>query len=304
MKNGKSATDIPMECIKHAMNCKEFSDELVELYATIWETKQIPKEWGHSKLVALWKGPEKGKVNDPESYRALQIGSSLCKIMVVIIINRLKKWYESQLLDQQNGFRSSRGTSEGLFIAKSVQQIADKMKKKVYALFVDLSSAFDHVEREWLFKSIANRFPSHQDQTLIQLFRSLYSCTTTSLAETPMDKFNVNVGVRQGGPESPILYNLYMDIVMRIFINTCKNENLHFLKLKYKIPKEASSTGNLAMGNFDVNWIGYADDILVLFDDIASLKKGIRILSGTFQRFRLEVNPKKTKTMIINKSTA
>ena len=87
---------------------------------------------------------------------------------------------------------------------------------------------------------------------------------------------------------------------MRIFINTCKNENLHFLKLKYKIPKKASSTGNLAMGNFDVNWIGYADDILVLFDNIASLKRGISILNGTFQRFRLEVNSKKTKTMIIN----
>ena len=115
-----------------------------------------------------------------------------------------------------------------------------------------------------------------------------------------MDKFNVNIGVRQGGPESPILYNLYMDIVMRIFLTACKNENLRFLKLKYKIPKEASSTENLAIGNFDVNWIGYADDILVLFDDIASLKKGIHILNGTFKRFRLEVNPKKTKTMIMN----
>ena len=54
------------------------------------------------------------------------------------------------------------------------------------------------------------------------------------------------------------------------------------------------------MGNFDVNWIGYADDILVLFEDIVSLKKGIHILNKTFKRFRLEVNPKKTKTMIMN----
>ena len=108
----------------------KISDELIQLYATIWETKQIPREWGHSKLVALWKGHEKGKASNPESYRALQIGSSLCKIMVVTIINRLKKWFESQLLDQQNGFRSSHGTSEGIFIAKGVQQITDRMKKK------------------------------------------------------------------------------------------------------------------------------------------------------------------------------
>ena len=67
MKNGKSATDVPMECIKHAINCKEFSDELIQLYATIWETKQIPREWGYSKLVALWKGHDKGKASNPET---------------------------------------------------------------------------------------------------------------------------------------------------------------------------------------------------------------------------------------------
>ena len=30
------------------------------------------------------------------------------------------------------------------------------MKKKVYDIFVDLSAAFDHVDRGWMFKSIRN----------------------------------------------------------------------------------------------------------------------------------------------------
>ena len=154
LKNGKAANDLPIAYIKCSMDCQEFVNEMVKLYKTIWETKLIPKEWGHSKLVCLWKGPGKGSPNDPSTYRGIQIGSSLCKIIIIVIIERLKNWYEAQLLDQQQGFRQARGTTDGVFVIKSVQQITNKMKKKVYLLFVDLSPAFDHVNRKWLFEII------------------------------------------------------------------------------------------------------------------------------------------------------
>ena len=100
LKDGKSTNDVPSSFIKCALGCLEFKKELLKLYTTIWETLSIPKDWGHSKLITLWKGPTKGKISDPSSYRGLQIGSTLCKIMMMIIINRLKTWYEKQLLDQ------------------------------------------------------------------------------------------------------------------------------------------------------------------------------------------------------------
>ena len=78
----------------------------------------VPTEWGHSKLITIWIGPSKGKAEDPSTYRGLQIGSLLCKIMVMIIINQLKNWYEEQLSDQKQGFRPGRGTSDGIFIVK------------------------------------------------------------------------------------------------------------------------------------------------------------------------------------------
>ena len=69
MKNGKSANDVPIEFIKHSLESHEFVNEITKLYETIWNTKAIPSEWGHSKLVTLWKGPEKGKANDPKTLR-------------------------------------------------------------------------------------------------------------------------------------------------------------------------------------------------------------------------------------------
>ena len=135
LNDGKSASDIPTACIKYALNSNEFVNEMLKLYESIWETNVIPKSWGHSKLVAIWKGPSKGKVEDPKTYRGLQIGSSLCKILIVVIINRLKTWYESNLQEQQQGFRSGRGTTDGIYVAKRVQQITDKMTKTYVCTF-------------------------------------------------------------------------------------------------------------------------------------------------------------------------
>ena len=208
LKNGKSSNDIPIAFIKHALNSNEFAYELLKLYRIVWTTKMIPKEWGHSKLVTIWKGPGKGKQDDPSTYRGLQIGSSFCKIMVSVIIGRINEWYDKQLLDQQQGFRFARGTADGIFIAKRVHKISDNMKKKVYVLFVDLSAAFDHVDRKWMFKSIKNRFKKESNTEPVQLLENLYQNTTTALAETPEDILKTETGVRQGGPESPLLYNM------------------------------------------------------------------------------------------------
>ena len=224
--------------------------------------------------------------------------------MFIIIINRIKSWYDSQLLDQQQGFRSGRGTADGIYITKRIQQITDKMKKPTYILFVDLTAAFDHVVRKWLFKSIYQRFPPGTDTTLIELIEALYSYTTTSLAETPDDVFELGLGVRQGGPESPPLYNLFMDYVMRVFMDLCDKRGIQFLELKYRIPSTATTReerhNKTDQGDHNADWAGYADDLELIFEDAYNLQKGLNALEETFRRYHLSINASKTKTMILN----
>ena len=277
LKNGRSANDIPAAFVKSAAHSDEFVTEITNLYKEIWKTHEIPKSWSHSRLVAIWKGSSKGKLDDPTAYRGLQIGSSLCKILIIIIINRMKSWYENQLGDQQQGFRSGRGTTDGIFITKRIQQISHKMKKPLYALFVDLTAAFDKIERHWLFSSIRQRMPG--SQKLVDLLQKLYSHTTTALAETPDDIFELILGVRQGGPESPMLYNLYMDYVMRIFKITCTSKNIEFPKLFYKIPVSATTKERSLVGFNMIDWIGYADDLLLVFNDKNHLQDALTLMN-------------------------
>ena len=96
----------------------------------------------------------------------------------MVIINRLKYWYEKQLLDQQQGFRLGRGTADGILFAKSIQQITNRMEKPTFLLFVDLTAAFDKVERSWLFKSIKMRMPNALSKQLIELLEEINAHTT------------------------------------------------------------------------------------------------------------------------------
>ena len=79
----------------------------------------------------------------------------------------------------------------------------------------------------------------------------------SALAQTPDDKFDVKCGVRQGGPKSPLLYNLLMDYVMRVYLEECDKGNINLLKLKYNTPDVASHSEIASVGFHTLDWIDY-----------------------------------------------
>ena len=86
-----------------------------------------------------------------------------------------------------------------------------------------------------------------------------------------------------------------MDFVMRIYHEECNNKGITFLKLKYNIPASASYTGKNAIRNFSLDWCGYADDLLLVFDNEDSLCKGANLLDEIFKRYKLSINISKIK---------
>ena len=96
------------------------------------------------------------------------------------------------------------------YITKTTLLIAEKTNEQIYVIFTDLKAAFDHINRNWLFQSIRNMLANtNQDNKFINFFDALYQSTTAKLKKHPQLNFDINVEVRQGGPESPILFNLY-----------------------------------------------------------------------------------------------
>jgi hypothetical protein len=69
----------------------------------------------------------------------------------------------------------------------------------------------------------------------MKILETIYNYLTTPLAETPEYVIALTLGVRQGNPESPPLYNLFKDYVMRVYMDSCKKEGIKFITLKYRI---------------------------------------------------------------------
>ena len=251
LKNGKASNDIEPELLKR---CEQpiMLNVIHRMTLNLWENLDVPSAWGNSRLKTLWKG--KGSKKDPSKYRGLSIGSTVCKLIMNIILSRLKPWYEAQLTDKQNGFRTNRGTTDAIYTVKRVQQITNRKKQPLYLLFVDLTAAFDHVPRHRMFDSIRLRLCEDQSTLLIDILEKLYQNTSLTFETT----FETSIGVRQGGPESP----------KSSYIGDIK-----FFQNKFRINCRAfTREQRLYMRNNDLRswgtsilpWSGYADD-LVLF---------------------------------------
>lgn len=111
------------------------------------------------------------------------------------------------------------------------------------------------------------------------------------LTQDPDHPFVTKSGVRQGGPESPPLFNLYIDWAMRVFMYECEQNNqIHFIFHKYRISNTATTRAQRAnypaCGEGEkIDWSGYADDLELFFQDNKSLQLAINLLQETLQRY-------------------
>ena len=139
-----------------------------------------------------------------------------------------------------------------------------------------------------MFKTISERLSSNE-KTLFQFLESIYRYTTTELTDSKDDSFRITTGVGQGGPESTTLFNHFMDYIMRVFLCRAKIKGVKFTKMRYHIPGIATLPKNVFgignYGEFDFNWIGYADDLVLGFDDLLSLEMGLELLNYTLKEF-------------------
>ena len=77
--------------------------------------------------------------------------------------------------------------------------------------FIDLKAGYDWLNREMLFKILKIRTES---PVLVKILKALYTGTSAAIKGSKQF-FQVFSGCRQGGIESPVIFNIYLDFVLR-----------------------------------------------------------------------------------------
>jgi hypothetical protein len=300
LKNGKASTDVPVEFMKAAAGSNSYMTALESVYRETWEELVLAELWRKTAITALYKN--KGRRKDCKNYRGLSIGSSLLKLAMAIILERMRPWYNKQLLPNQNGFRQFFGCPDAIFSVKSIQNISSRMNKEVYVLFVDLTAAYDWCVRKWLFHSIFNRIDPKNVAMMncVKIMEELYK-KTESVMKGETEYFETTSGVRQGGSESPNLFNLFLDYIMRIYSNKAEELGLG-VSFKFRIKDQARVRNDPIpyCGVENYLWIGYADDLVLTAESQESLQRATNLLAELLKKFGLVISIEKTKTMILN----
>ena len=294
LRNNKASLDIPAELLKLSLESNEFKTTIHDFYKDIWESRKVPDYFGKGEISTIFKN--KGSPRDPTKYRGITLSSILTKVLVNIVLERCLSFYDDILNEGQMGFRPGRGCTDGIYCLKRIHQWARKQQKEIYIGMVDLSAAFDHIRRDWLFTIVQGYFGN---LTMFEIIRDMYSKTECTMKGSST-VFKTTSGVRQGGPESPLLYNIYANKTLEIFQQRCWEAGIRFVDIPYKIPAEVTGTNHVIAGILLLLWLGYADDIVLAAWCIGDLQKMIEILNEVFSEYCLKLNADKTETLILN----
>ena len=259
---------------------KKVKDILLKILNIIFQHAIYPTPWTHNFLKAIFK---KGDKENPGNYRGLAIGAAAAKLFSLILLGRLEAFVEDNdiLSNNQIGFRKSYRTADHVYVLKTlVEKSVTRKGKKLYAAFIDFRKAYDTVNRTKLLKILSTIGIGRKLLLNIQsLYNKInYVIKTKDHKSVPIQS---NLGLKQGCPLSPLLFNLYIN----------------------DFDKYMSG-----LEDIDVNLQGepithffYADDLVIVSDTKEGLQKKLDKLAQFSDEKDLTVNAEKSKIMIFNK---
>lgn len=200
---------IPAEIYKAAgPNALEaFHDVLL----SIWEEEEMPDDFRDALIVSLYKN--KGSKSDCGNYRGISLLSIAGKIFARVILNRLITVSEQNLPEAQCGFRPGRSTVDMIFAMRQLQEKCIEQNMPLFSVFIDLTKAFDTVNREALWTVLERIGCPPKFISMIRLFHDGMTGQVLSSGNVT-EAFAISNGVKQGCVLAPVLFNVFFTCML------------------------------------------------------------------------------------------
>ena len=251
-------------------------EKLTKLCNMIYDTGYIPEDLRRSIFITI---PKKPKAMECKDHRTISLMSHVTKILLKVILARLEKRVESEIAEEQYGFRKGRGTREAIFNLRILCERSLEMNREVYLAFIDYEKAFDRVRHEDLLDILMQIGLDGKD---VRVIRNLYWEQEASIQVSGEQTGwkHIKRGVRQGCVLSPTLFGLYSEIILR---------NIDDLV-------------GVKVGGRNINNIRYADDTVLIAETEQDLQNIIGSVGRYSEEKGLRINIRKTKVMKVSKT--
>ena len=121
---------------------------LLDLFNSCWVTEIIPLDCIDVNIAILSK---KGDRSHCSNYRGISLFSTVGKVLVDVILQRLHLLVESMYPQLQSGYSNGRSTIDGIFTLCQLMEKTREQRRCLYMAFVDFVKVFHTVNCKLLF---------------------------------------------------------------------------------------------------------------------------------------------------------
>lgn len=248
--------------------------KLVLLFNAMLMLKYVPSSLRKSKTILIPK--KKEHLENVNNWRPITISSLLLRFCNKIHADRLK---EVPLHFGQRGFQQI----DGVFANNiSLHTIIKKKRKQLepYCIIaLDIKKAFDTVSHRSIARALRKK--GLDDNTLEYIIANYQDSITTIFCEgEEVGSFEVNQGVKQGDPMSPVLFNIMMD----------------------ELVEKLNSKKGVTLNGVNLSCMAYADDLILIAEQVRDARKLLLEGQKFFEKRNLELNVSKCAAVAVGRA--
>ena len=150
-----------------------------------------------------------------KDYRGIGLVEVMWKVVAAILNRRITSSITYH--DFLYGFRAVRGTGTATLEAKLLQQLAALREEVLYVIFLDLHKAYDDLDRSRCLEILEGYGVGPQARRLLQTYWRLLTMVAQA-GGYYRAAFQGEIGVKQGNPMSPTIFNVVVDTVVRHWV--------------------------------------------------------------------------------------
>uniref|UniRef100_A0A8C6KT40 Reverse transcriptase domain-containing protein n=1 Tax=Nothobranchius furzeri TaxID=105023 RepID=A0A8C6KT40_NOTFU len=248
---------------------------LTRLYNIAWSSGAVPREWQTGVVVPIFK---KGDLRVCSNYRGITLLSLPGKVYSKVLERRVRSIVESQIEEEQCGFRPGGGTVDQLYTLARVMEGAWEFAQPIHMCFMDLEKAYNLVPRGTLWGTL------HEygvGSFLLRAIQSLYqsSMSLVRIAGSKSDLFPVRVGLHQGCSLSPVRFITFMD----------------------RISRRSRGVECVEFGGRRISSLLFADDVVLLASSSADLQLLLGRFAAECDAAGMRICTSKSETIVLDR---
>ena len=270
---------------------------LYKVITTIWNCTTVPDSWKNAIIITIYKN--KGDKTICGNSRGIALLGTAGKVLAKLLLNRLITNISEKILPEtQCGFRGNRSTVDMIFAARQLLEKSREQNRKLYVAFIDLSKAFDSVDRNLLWK-VLQQYGCTKHFT--KLLESLHNGMTAriKIGEDLSEPFAVTRGVKQGCVLAPVIFNIYVQCVTHL-LSKALDEDLQ-ITLNYRTDRNLFDAKKLKaktkIQQTRLLELQYADDCALVADSPNVLQTVLTFVTKFYRKLGLNINIGKTEVM-------